>query len=61
MPAILTPLKPEIVADRLSFGRAVLVDIREPDEFARRHVKGALSHPLPALKLPISGSSLGKR
>ena len=46
MPAILTPLKPETVADRLSFGRAVLVDIREPDEFARRHVKGALSHPL---------------
>jgi rhodanese-related sulfurtransferase len=24
----------------------VLVDIREPDEFARRHVKGALSRPL---------------
>jgi rhodanese-related sulfurtransferase len=46
MPAILTPLKPEIVADRVRFGRAVLVDIREPDEFARRHVKSALSRPL---------------
>lgn len=46
MPATLTPLKPEIVADRIRFGRAVLVDIREPDEFARRHVKGALSRPL---------------
>lgn len=46
MPATLTPLKPEIVADRIRFGRAVLVDIREPDEFARRHVKGAISRPL---------------
>ena len=46
MPANLTALKPETVADQLSFGRAVLVDIREPDEFARRHVKGALSRPL---------------
>jgi rhodanese-related sulfurtransferase len=42
----LTPLKPAIVADRVRFGRAVIVDIREPDEFARRHVKGALSRPL---------------
>lgn len=46
MPATLTPLKPAIVADRVRFGRAVIVDIREPDEFARRHVKGALSRPL---------------
>ena len=46
MSASLTALKPEIVADRVRFGRAVLVDIREPDEFARRHVKGALSRPL---------------
>jgi rhodanese-related sulfurtransferase len=46
MPATLTPLKPAIVADRVRFGRAVLVDIREPDEFSRRHVKGALSRPL---------------
>jgi rhodanese-related sulfurtransferase len=46
MPAILTPLKPAIVADRVRFGRAILVDIRESDEFARRHVKGSLSRPL---------------
>jgi rhodanese-related sulfurtransferase len=44
--ATLTALKPEIVADRIKFGRAILVDIREPDEFVRRHVKGALSRPL---------------
>jgi rhodanese-related sulfurtransferase len=46
MPATLTPLKPEIVADRIRFGRVIVVDIREADEFARRHVKGALSRPL---------------
>jgi rhodanese-related sulfurtransferase len=50
VPATLTALKPETVADRIKFGRAVLVDIREPDEFARRHVKGALSRPLSAFE-----------
>jgi rhodanese-related sulfurtransferase len=50
VPATLTALKPEVVADRIKFGRAVLVDIREPDEFARRHVKGALSRPLSAFE-----------
>ncbi|MFX6811627.1 rhodanese-like domain-containing protein, partial [Acinetobacter baumannii] len=38
------------VAERLTAGRALLVDIREPDEFARRHVKGALSRPLSAFE-----------
>ncbi|PIB92825.1 rhodanese family protein [Caulobacter sp. FWC2] len=42
----LLALNPSLVAERLKAGRAVLVDIREPDEFARRHVKGARSHPL---------------
>jgi len=46
----LTALKPHHVADLLARGRAVLVDIREPDEFARRHVKGALSRPLSAFE-----------
>jgi rhodanese-related sulfurtransferase len=46
MTAKLNTLKPQDVADRLTRGRATLVDIREPDEFARRHVKGALSRPL---------------
>jgi len=39
------PLKPAEVADRLAKG-AVLVDIREADEFRRRHVSGAVSCPL---------------
>ena len=46
MTIALTPLEPTLVADRLKAGRAVLVDIREPDEFARRHVRGAVSQPL---------------
>ena len=42
----LTALNPRFAADLLNRGLAVLVDIREPDEFARRHIKGALSRPL---------------
>ncbi|MBO9707353.1 MAG: rhodanese family protein [Caulobacter sp.] len=47
---ILTPLKPDDAAQRLFERRAVLVDIREADEFARRHARGALSRPLSILE-----------
>jgi rhodanese-related sulfurtransferase len=50
MTAKLITLAPSRVAERLNEGRAVLVDIREPDEFARRHIKGALSRPLSAFE-----------
>ena len=50
MTAKLTPLPARQVAERLRDGRALLVDIREADEFARRHVKGALSRPLSAFE-----------
>lgn len=50
MNTALIPLKPEDVKARLAARRAVLVDIREPDEFARRHVQGALSRPLSAFE-----------
>lgn len=46
MTAKLAPLSPAEVRARLSNGAAVLVDIREADEFARSHVAGALSRPL---------------
>lgn len=46
MTATLTPLSPKEVKARLDAGRAVLIDIREPDEFLRSHVPGARSHPL---------------
>jgi rhodanese-related sulfurtransferase len=46
MTATLTKLSPNEVQARIAAGRAVLVDIREPDEFARSHVAGAKSQPL---------------
>lgn len=50
MTATLTPLSPADVQARLKAGRAVLVDIREPDEFARSHAPGAISAPLSMLE-----------
>ena len=50
MTSTLTSLAPGDVAERLKSRRAVLVDIREPDEFARRHVRGALSRPMAAFE-----------
>jgi rhodanese-related sulfurtransferase len=41
-------LSPAQAADRIKLRGAVLVDIRGPDEFRRRHVKGALSRTLSA-------------
>ncbi|MFM7029383.1 MAG: rhodanese family protein [Chakrabartia sp.] len=46
MASTLIALRPAEVQARLADGRAVLVDIREPDEFARTHIAGALSQPL---------------
>ena len=46
MTAILHKLSPQQVRDRIDNGGAVLIDIRETDEFARSHVRGAQSHPL---------------
>ncbi len=46
----LIPLAPADVAARLKARTAVLVDIREPDEFARSHIGGALSRPLSAFE-----------
>lgn len=46
MPKSLIALKPEYVEERVRQGHALLIDIREDDEFARRHVPGALSRPM---------------
>jgi rhodanese-related sulfurtransferase len=46
MTAKLIALRPDHVAELVRSGRAVLVDIREVDEYARRHIAGALSRPL---------------
>lgn len=44
----LSPLSPAEVQRRLAADSAVLIDIREADEFARKHIAGALSRPLSA-------------
>jgi rhodanese-related sulfurtransferase len=46
MTNFLTSIAPIDAQARLASGRAVLVDIREADEFARAHIAGALSQPL---------------
>lgn len=46
MTVMLHPLSPQQVRERLDVGRAILVDIREADEFARSHITGAQSQPL---------------
>jgi len=48
MTATLHKLTPQEVQTRLSAGKAVLLDIREADEFARAHIPGAHSQPLSA-------------
>jgi rhodanese-related sulfurtransferase len=46
----LTPISPQEAALRLRAGKVHLVDIREPDEFAREHIVGAVSLPLSRLE-----------
>jgi rhodanese-related sulfurtransferase len=46
----LISLEPNDVHDRIQRGKAVLVDIRDSDEFARRHIPGALSRPIAAFE-----------
>ena len=46
MTAHLISLSPAEVKHRIDAGTAVLVDIREADEFARAHIEGATSLPL---------------
>jgi rhodanese-related sulfurtransferase len=50
MTAYMNPLTPREIADRLTRREITLVDIREPDEFAREHIEGAVSLPLSKLE-----------
>ena len=56
----LIPLQPKDVQTRLSSGRAVVVDIREPDEFARAHIANAVSSPLSAFEKADLSAMAGK-
>ena len=46
--AVLTPLSPAEAAARLKAGKAVLVDIREPQEVASERIAGSVVKPLSA-------------
>jgi len=60
MTPVLTPLSPREVADRLQSGRAVLVDVREPGEFAVEHLPGAVCAPLSAFEQADLGLQPGR-
>ncbi len=47
----LTPIDAQSLARRLKAGELTLIDIREPDEFAREHIAGAISLPLSRLEV----------
>jgi rhodanese-related sulfurtransferase len=42
----LIELEPGAVAHLLASGEAVLIDVREPEEWSRAHISGAFLHPL---------------
>jgi rhodanese-related sulfurtransferase len=46
--AVLTPLSATEVSARIKAGKAVLVDIREPDEIAQERIAGSVIKPLSA-------------
>jgi len=52
----ITSVTTDELAARLDTGRVVLVDVREPDEFASGHVPGARNVPL--AQLPSAAASL---
>lgn len=60
MTATLTLLHPNRAAELLAQRSAVLIDIREADEFARRHVKGAQSRPMSQFEQQPKGLDLAR-
>jgi rhodanese-related sulfurtransferase len=46
----LTPIDAHTLAGKLNAGEVTLIDIREPDEFGREHIAGAVSIPLSGLQ-----------
>ena len=46
----LTPIDAQSLARKLKLRELTLIDIREPDEYAREHIDGAVSLPLSRLE-----------
>jgi rhodanese-related sulfurtransferase len=57
---VLAPLTPAAAADLVRRGRAVLVDVREPDEIAREAIPGAIAAPLSALETADLAAAAGR-
>lgn len=58
---IFQDLDPETVRDLVGSGRALLIDVRERQEFDAERIEGALLHPLSAFDphaLPLAGELL---
>ena len=60
MPAALRDVDPETLKDWLDHDRAILVDVRAADEYAREHVAGARLQPLSRLADNGVDSASGK-
>ncbi len=60
MPAALRDLDPATLKDWLDHDRAILVDVREADEYAREHVPGARLQPLSRLAADGVAGAPGK-
>ena len=57
---LLAPLAPAVAAELVRKGRAVIVDVREPDEIARESIPGALAAPLSALETANLAAAAGR-
>ena len=60
MAAALRDLDPTTLEDWLNHDRAILIDVREADEYAREHVPGARPHPLSRLAADGPAGAPGK-
>ncbi len=60
MPAALRDVDPATLKDWLDHDRAILVDVREADEYAREHVAGARLQPLSRLAADGVAGAPGK-
>ncbi|HSI39133.1 MAG TPA: rhodanese-like domain-containing protein [Xanthobacteraceae bacterium] len=56
--SISTTIEPETAAAWLAKGDAVLIDVREPDEFGREHIAAAISIPLNTLVATLAALPL---
>jgi len=56
----LTPVSPASAAQLVRQGRAVIIDVREPDEIAREAIPGAVAAPLSALETADLAAAAGR-